>query len=98
VVAGVRAGVDKSNTFYGQVVLAAGNIAERLLQEGYGKLVEWTAKLTTDYEKLIAAQKYVRLLRNERACMIMRVCFSFSFSSVCFHPSVARCSCSKLMM
>lgn len=52
----VLQGVDKSGNLFGSIVFAKGNISERLLEQGLGKLVPWSASLTPDAEKLRAAE------------------------------------------
>jgi len=49
-------GVDKSNNLFGTVVFAKGSITAKLLEQGFGKLVPWSASLTPDAAKLAAAQ------------------------------------------
>jgi staphylococcal nuclease domain-containing protein 1 len=41
----VLLGADKSGNLFGQIVFAKGNISQRLLEMGLGKLVDWSAAL-----------------------------------------------------
>ena len=47
-------GADKFNNGFGSVVFEKGNITERLLSEGLGQFVEWSAQLTDGATKLAA--------------------------------------------
>lgn len=49
-------GVDKSGNLFGSIVFAKGNISEKLIEQGLGKYVAWSAALTPDNAKLKAAE------------------------------------------
>lgn len=49
-------GLDKSGNLFGTIAFAKGNITEKLLQQGFGKLVPWSAALTADAELYRAAE------------------------------------------
>jgi staphylococcal nuclease domain-containing protein 1 len=62
-------GVDKSGNLFGTVDFAKGNITLRLLEQGLGKLVPWSAALTRDPAQLKAAEQaaknaHVRMWAN----------------------------------
>lgn len=49
-------GVDKSGNLFGSIVFAKGNISQKLLEQGFGKLVPWSAALSADANVLKAAE------------------------------------------
>lgn len=56
----VLEGVSNQN-FLGSIIHPAGNIAELLLREGFGRCVDWSmAVLTKGHDKLRAAEKFAR--------------------------------------
>jgi len=44
-------GVDKTPNFYGTIQYPKGNISDRLLEEGYAKVMKWSANLTPEGPK-----------------------------------------------
>jgi staphylococcal nuclease domain-containing protein 1 len=53
-------GVDKSGNLFGSIVFAKGNISQRLLEQGLGKLVPWSAALSPDAAVLKAAESQAK--------------------------------------
>ena len=49
-------GTDKLGNFFGTIQYPKGNISIKLLELGFGKLVPWSAALTTEADKLKAAE------------------------------------------
>jgi staphylococcal nuclease domain-containing protein 1 len=49
-------GVDKSNNLFGTAAFSKGNISLKLLEQGLGKMVPWSAGLTSDAEKFKIAE------------------------------------------
>jgi len=49
-------GVDKQGNLFGSIGFTKGNISQKLLEAGLGKLVPWSAALTPDADKLRAAE------------------------------------------